>query len=207
MDKKSFIKILVTIIMVFAASFTIRHFQPESTTAVDFSSFPMQKGDWTGRRIEIPQYVYDLLKPKDILMAKFINSDGIEINLLFDFFTSEGSFGGPHSPQNCLPGSGWIIEEVAERKIVLYGREISTGRFKLGFEDKKSIMDFWYITNYGETANDFIFKIYSMLSSLTFQERNVGFVRIIAPNSEPGKKALADFEEVFVSEIYNLMPF
>lgn len=188
-------------------TFVIKHYQPDSTAEVNFDSFPLEKGKWSGSESIIPQYVMELLQPKDILMARFKNDIGDEISLLFDFFSGSGSFGGPHSPRNCLPGSGWIIDSVTDRTITVNSKEITIGRFNLRFEDRVSIMDFWYITNFGETANDYKFKLYSMMTSLTFQERNVGFVRIIAEDSEDGRAALDDFEREFVPEIYNLMPF
>ncbi len=207
MDKKTFLLIFASIVAVYSLTFVIKHYQPESTTEVSFDSFPLKKGSWVGQKSVIPQYVLELLQPKDILMARFRNDVGDEVSLLFDFFSSSGSFGGPHSPRNCLPGTGWIIDSVTDRKIIVHSKEITIGRFNLRFEDRSSIMDFWYITNFGETANDYTFKFYSMMTSLTFQERNVGFIRIIAENSEDGIKALDDFEKLFLPEIYDLMPF
>lgn len=207
MDKKTFLLIFTVIVTVYGMTFVVKHYQPESVTEVNFDSFPLKKGNWVGTKSVIPEYVIQLLQPKDILMARFKNDMGDEISLLFDFFNSSGSIGGPHSPRNCLPGSGWIIDSVTDRTIIVNSREITIGRFNLRLKDRSSIMDFWYITKFGETANDYKFKLYSIMTSLTFQERNVGFIRIIASDTEQGKKAMADFEEVFVCEIYDLMPF
>lgn len=73
--------------------------------------------------------------------------------------------------------------------------------------ESEKVMDFWYITRYGETSNDFTFKFYMMINSLTFRQIDVAFIRIIANDDEEGLLALDDFENVFVEEIYQHLQF
>ena len=68
-------------------------------------------------------------------------------------------------------------------------------------------MDFWYITNYGETANDYVFKFYEMLSALTLQPKDVAFVRFVADGDPQSLEALEQFKELFLPEIYDRLPF
>ena len=68
-------------------------------------------------------------------------------------------------------------------------------------------MDFWYLTGYGETANDYMFKLYSMISSLTFKPNDIAFVRIISDSDAEGLKVLDDFEGIFVEKIYHHLDF
>ena len=73
--------------------------------------------------------------------------------------------------------------------------------------DAAKIMDFWYITKYGETSNDYTFKFYAMLSSLTFKPTDVAFIRIITDNDSASVSALDDFEQSVLEEIYERLPF
>ena len=72
-----------------------------------------------------------------------------------------------------MPGAGWIILENKEHVIGLPDREITCHRLKLLYNQNKHIMDFWYITHHGETGNDYVFKIYEILSSLTFKPKDI----------------------------------
>lgn len=207
MDKKAFILILVISLATFSTAAVIQYYQPESETVVSFDDMPLVASDWVGQRLEIPDYVTDLLRPKDIFSASYSNGQGQSVHLLFDFFVSDGSFGGPHSPRNCLPGSGWEIIEVEERTIVINGLAIPAGRFKIRLNEREQVMDFWYVTNYGATASDYVFKLYSMLGSLSLQPREVAFIRFTASGDPQSIEALDEFEKLIIPEIYSRLPF
>ena len=63
-------------------------------------------------------------------------------------------------------------------------------------------MDFWYITHYGETANDYMFKIYMLVSALTFKPRDIAFVRFVAQDDPKSLAALDEFQSLVLKEIY-----
>lgn len=207
MDKKTFILILVTSLVTFSTAAVIQYYQPDSEAVVSFADMPLTIANWVGQREEIPQYVTDLLRPKDIFSASYVNGRGQSVHLLFDFFISDGSFGGPHSPRNCLPGSGWQIIKVEERSISINGMTIPAGRFRIRLNERQQVMDFWYVTSYGATASDYVFKLYSMLGSLSLKPREVAFIRFTAPGDPKSVEALDEFEKLIIPEIYSRLPF
>ncbi|NOY88705.1 MAG: EpsI family protein [FCB group bacterium] len=207
MDKKNFAVILIILLVTFSIALVIKYYHPSSKEDVNFDDFPMQLGDWQGERDIIPKYVSDLLNPEDIFSASYTNKDGIRVHLFFDYFSSSATYGGPHSPRNCLPGSGWLITATTKRKINIGDRIISVGRFDLQEDREKQVMDFWYVTNFGETSNDYRFKFYELLSSLTFKPKDIGFIRYIADNDPKSLAALDEFEQLFTKEIYKRLPF
>lgn len=207
MDRKSFLIMLAMLGVTLAFCQAIRQFRPAPSAMIDFATFPMQLDDWIGVPDEVPDYVIDLLQPEQIFSATYTNSGGDKVQLFFDYFTSEGGSAGPHSPRNCLPGAGWQITTVEKNVIVLSDRTVPAGRFELRMENAGKVMDFWYITQHGETANDYVFKFYSMLSSLTFRSGDVGFVRFLADQTPEGLAALEEFEQLFISHVYRHLPF
>lgn len=207
MDKKSFGIIIVLLLVTFGLAHAIRSYRPASAGAGDFEQFPRTIGDWYGQEQIIPEPVLEVLNPEAIYAAQYVNAEGREVHLLFDFFSSDAKRGGPHSPRNCLPGSGWIIKNVTRRTVPLGDRVIEAGRFELSWQNQPFVMDFWYVTHWGETANDYAFKLHEMLTSLTFRPRDIGFVRFIAPGDPDGLAALEEFQQQAVPEIYRLFPF
>lgn len=204
MARKTFIAAAALIGVVFLVTTAIKYGQPDSATNINFDSFPLEKGDWSGYRDDIPGYVVDLLHPIDIFSATYTNGTGEQVHLLFDFFSGSG---GPHSPRNCLPGSGWTLLDHESRQIEFDSDTITVYRFRLGKGDQSYVMDFWYVTPLGETANDFVFKLHELATSLAFLPRHVAFIRIVAARTPAGLAALDDFERLFVPEIYALLPF
>ena len=207
MDKKSFSLIIVLLVITFSITLLIKYYRPLSAGDVDFSDFPLELGEWRGEREDVSQAVIDMLNPKDIFSATYTNRDGVKVHLLFDFFSSDETFGGPHSPRNCLPGSGWIILGSEQNNINVGSRNIAADRFALQFNQARRVMDFWYVTEFGETANDYVFKLHLLLSSLTFKPRDVAFVRFVTNDDRVSIAALADFQKIATDEIYDRLPF
>ena len=163
MNKKSFILIILVIIATFCSTFMIKYYRPASSGEVNFDNFPLKIGDWVGYPSEINQGVLDLLKPKDIFSATYVNSDGASVHLFFDFFSSDAVIGGPHSPRNCLPGSGWKIEETESGEIQFKDRTIPAGRFRLTREDSAAMAFSFSSSNNLACC---MFCLYSFLSSI-----------------------------------------
>jgi len=206
MTKKAFAILISILLFTYVFTFAIKQYKPEITIASRLKDFPLQKDGWVGQRENVASFVIDMLNPEEIFSATYTNTAGIKINLLFDYFSPQTK-GGPHSPRNCMPGSGWIIDKVEKKVIVLNGRTVNAGRFYLRLQESSKVMDFWYITRYGDTHNDYIYKLYLMAGSLTFRPTDVAFVRILSDNSKESLQALDEFEKVFVKEIYSHLPF
>lgn len=207
MDKKTFSIVVALLAITFAGATTLKLYRPQSSGNVSFDDFPLELGDWKGMREPIDRWTMELLNPKDIFSATYTNPEGIRVHLFFDFFSSEAAFGGPHSPRNCLPGSGWVINGTEDIPIDIGDRTIKARRFELRREGSVQIMDFWYVTRHGETANDYVFKWYETLSSLTLKPRDVAFIRIVTAGDEKSLAVLPEFEKLFVTKVYSYIPF
>lgn len=207
MAKKTFYLFIVFILLTFALTMTIKFYRPTSEGQVSFADFPVQIGEWKGYPEEISQGVLDLLKPQDIFSATYVHPKGYMVHLMFDFFSSDAVIGGPHSPRNCLPGSGWEVEQGEDKDIDFNGRVIPAGQFILRKDEKVELMDFWYATRYGETASDYTFKLYEILSALTFQPRDKAFIRFITYDTPESRQALSEFQSLALKEIYQRFPF
>jgi EpsI family protein len=206
-SKKAFYSILALILLTSALCFLIRHYSPSPIAIQTNSQFPLSKGQWSGTEDQLSQAVLDMLKPDVIFSGAYLNSENSKVALLFQYYAPQNTEGTPHSPRNCLPGSGWIIENVTDLKLNINGREIKGGRFIISLENKKQAMDFWYITRFGETANDYRLKLYMIAASLTFRPHDVAFVRVVGDGDPAGLAAIADFEQNFIGEVYKYLPF
>ena len=107
---------------------------------------------------------------------------------------------------NCLPASGWVVEGSALRTIDLGTRTLPAKRLMLRYKQVGHVMDFWYVTPWGETSNDYRLKFNEMLTSLTLRSRHLTFVRFVAKDSPECLAALDRFEKTFLPEIYSRLP-
>lgn len=206
MAQKTFFLILSILTITFGFTYAIKHLKPAIGAAKNLGAFPLQLDQWQGKTDVIDQATLDMLSPDQYFSATYANVAGGRVQLFFDYFAHNSSSGGVHSPRNCLPGSGWAILDVEPREININGHIIPASRFHLQLGKARQVMDFWYVTRRGETANDYKFKFYAMLSSLALQPTDVAFIRFVALDNPSGLQALDGFEKISIPAIYDLLP-
>jgi len=204
MDRKTFLLIAVALVLAGLAGWLIKYHSPGALVSSGWSEFPLEKDGWMGTEDVVAQGVIDLLRPDHIFNANYVDAEGFRINLFLGSFSD--ARGGPHSPMNCLPASGWIVESSESRAIALEQRTIPARRLMLRYKHQTYVMDFWYITPLGETANDYQLKLYQMFGALLFQPRHLTFVRFVARDTDQNRAALDRFEGAFVGDIYARVP-
>lgn len=207
MEKKSFIAVLIIFAATFAACMVIKYYRAPVGRKVVIELLPLNIGGWNGKVVEMPAGVRELLAPDQLFSASYISPEGGKVEFFVDYFSPENTTGAIHSPRNCLPGSGWVIIGSEPRTIEAAGKRISANRMYLSYGNSKEVMDFWYITRYGETANDYVLKFNTMISSLTLRPTDKAFVRFVASQDPQGIAALEEFERQFIGEVYSHLPF
>ncbi len=207
MEKKSFIAILFILIFTFLACAVIKYYRAPVGKKVMIEQLPLAIGGWNGAIDIVDPKTRDLLSPDNLFSASYASSSGDRVQLFIDYFSPENTTGAIHSPYNCLPGSGWVITSSNLRTIEIDGRRISASRLNLALGESRAVMDFWYITRYGETASDYRLKLNMMISSLTLRPTDKAFVRFVASDDPQGISAMENFERVFVGQIYGHLPF
>ena len=204
MDRKAFLIIAAIILLSGLTCWAIKYQTPEAIAFSGWSDFPLIKDNWIGKEDIVSQGVIDLLKPDHIFNANYADDLGNRVNLFLGGFSDPR--GGPHSPMNCLPASGWVVEGSAPLTITLGDRTFFAKRLILTYKQVRHVMDFWYITPWGETANDYRLKFNEMLTSLTLHPRHLTFVRFIAKDTPEGLDAIDRFEKAFLNDIYSRLP-
>ncbi len=207
MPKKTFVILLSILLFTFGFTLAIKYYKPASAPVRNLDTFPLELGEWTGQMDQIDQSTIDMLTPDELFSATYVNASGHKVHLFFDYFSAENSARGVHSPRNCLPGSGWIIVHTVDRIIEINNRTIPASRFYLRLGESRQVMDFWYITRNGDTSNDYIFKLFRMLSSLTLRPTDAAFIRFVGDDNPDGLKALAEFEKTFIPYVIDYLPF
>jgi EpsI family protein len=207
MEKKSFIAILTILIFTFAACTMLKYYRAPVGRKVLIEQLPLAANGWVGQSDNVSVDIRELLSPDNLFSATFVGPSGKKVQLFIDYFSPENTTGAIHSPRNCLPGSGWVIKDSKPRLIEVAGRHIKAHRMELLLGESRAIMDYWYITRYGETASDYVLKLNTMISSLTLRPTDKAFVRFVSSDDPQSIAALEDFERLFINDIYTHLPF
>jgi EpsI family protein len=149
------------------------------------SEFPGRVGDWTvEREFPIEKEVQDVLKADDTLSRLYISGDRRDGAALFVAFFQTQRFGqAPHSPKNCLPGSGWQPTQDRKLPIAIPGRQesIVVNEYVVERGDQKSVVLYWYQSHNRAIASEFAAKFWLVSDAIRYHRSDTALVRIIVP--------------------------
>ena len=151
--------------------------------APPFAMFPTMLGPY--RMAEegvVEPEIRDVLKADDILTRSYVGSDGIPVNLFIAAFKTQRNGKTPHSPKNCLPGSGWsqlINEQMTIDLPTLGPRKVNHYVVTKG-GDRSSVI-YWYQSRDRIVGTEYSAKLYSILDSIRYNRSDTAIVRVIVP--------------------------
>ncbi len=173
-----------------------------------FKQFPTQLGGWTGTDVSINEEMLNVLKPSDYLLRIYQNSqERAYIDLFIEYFRSQRESEAPHSPQHCLPGSGWTAVENRRVTLTPPGHEpFSANRYVIAKGDSHMLVLYWFWAHDRGVANEYWAKYYLVRDRIKMNRSDGALVRIIT-KMYPGETVEAAQQRAlpFVSEIVPLL--
>lgn len=158
-----------------------------------FIEFPDAVGGWTAKKQVLEKMYLDALELNDYLLADFRNSQGAVINcyVAFNDFQSKGK--ASHSPDSCLPGSGWELKEPEKISVTdATGRSITINRAMMVMGNDRRLTYYWFDQRGRILTNLYQIKLYNFVDSVAMNRTDGALVRLITPLAEGESPALAD---------------
>lgn len=124
----------------------------------------------------------DVLKADDILSRFYANpSTGEQATLFVAFFETQRTGKAPHSPKNCLPGSGWVPSQSGTRDISIPGEAnpIRVNQYIVARGQSQSIVLYWYQSRSRVIASEYSAKIYTVSDAIRFNRSDTALVRVV----------------------------
>ena len=153
-------------------------------TARPLREFPAQIDGWRlAEEHEIDPEVQRVLRADDTLSRTYVRSGSlVPVNLFVAFFRTQTSGAAPHSPKNCLPGSGYAPVDSGTMRIPA-GRagEVEVNRYIVARGDARSVVLYWYQTPARIVASEFAAKFWLVADSIRYRRSDTSLVRIVVP--------------------------
>jgi EpsI family protein len=175
------------------------------------SGVPKQLGAWRflTEGVVNPETMA-VLQADDVLNRMYTNGT-IPANLFVAGFRSQRTGKAPHSPKNCLPGSGWL--PLADREITLdVGRQmpIPVNRYVIAYGDQRQLVYYWYQSRDRAVADEFKAKFWVVADAIRYNRTDTALIRVIVPiidrNEEAADRAAADFVRAFYNTVLQYLP-
>lgn len=149
---------------------------------VPLSSFPAQLGNWTSTDIELDAKTLEVLGPGDFLERVYQDpaAKSPVIDLFLAYFPSQRAGDTIHSPQHCLPGSGWNPEENTRVMLSLPGHgPFPANRYVIAKAGARKLVLYWYWAHDRGVASEYWAKFYLVKDAIRLNRSDGALVRIV----------------------------
>ena len=202
--RKPYVQLLTAILMVQAVVF---YWASRGETQVNLSrplaKFPQQSGDWHVQSVGVVEpEILEVLRADDTLTRWYTSPHG-GANLFVAFFKTQRTGQSPHSPKNCLPGTGWVPSQTGVIDIPVAGMDtIHVNRYVVAKGENRSLVLYWYQTPSRVIADEFAAKYYLIRDSIQYHRSDTSLVRVVVPIEGGNDEAATRVGVEFIQAVY-----
>jgi EpsI family protein len=155
--------------------------------------------------VKIEQETLDVLKADDTLNRIYIDPQRTsQVYLFVAFFKTQRYGQAPHSPKNCLPGSGFEPIESGPISIAVPGRDkpIEVNRYLTARGEEKSVTLYWYQSHNRIIAGEFAAKFWLIADSIRYHRSDSSLVKVVVPVRDNDAATATRIATEFVQTIF-----
>jgi len=162
-------------------------------------SFPRQVLSWQGQDRPLDMRTREVLGDGVFLSRGYMSPTELPIDFFIAYYPTQRTGSTPHSPQNCLPGAGWVFSESKAVTVQLEGgRTFTTREYLISKGAERSLVFYWYQAHGRAITNEYSAKIYLFLDAVTMNRTDGSLVRVLTPlrngeDSAAGRARLSRF--------------
>lgn len=163
----------------------INWFEQRGEVAVErraLSEIPATLGDWhqKGAEIRFDDSTEKVLRTTDYTMREYVSADNRIANLYVGYYASQRAGATYHSPQNCLPGAGWEMNQpqIIEVKTAS-GKTFTANKFIVENGIYREVLIYWYEGRGRRVASEYSDKIFTVFDSVWRRRTDGAMVRVM----------------------------
>ncbi len=169
--------------------------------------FPAQVANWReAQNYPVEQEIRDQLKADDLLNRLYQDGSS-RAGLFVAYFKTQRTGQSPHSPKNCLPGSGWDRVASGFMDVTVAGQPepIRINRFVVSHGDEKSVVLYWYQSQRRVIASEFSAKFWLVMDSIRYHRSDTALVRVTVPVANNDQDAATAIGVQFVQTLFPIL--
>src|SRR3984957_18373047 len=173
----------------------------------DLTGFPRQIGTWERIREDPVDPATEAQLGADRLVSSTYARKGQIANLLVAWFQSQrAGTSQPHSPQVCLPASGWVPEANGTIDIATSAGPITINRYVIAKGAERAVVLYWYQTPRRVVAGEWAAKFWLMSDALRDRRTDTSLVRVTSwVSKDQDLAATTEVASQFSQRLYPLL--
>jgi EpsI family protein len=201
-----------TVLIVLQGALIYSAVRPESPpSGRALAQFPTSLGSWTLLQEGVIDADTQAVLKADDLLNRYYSGGGAGANLFVAAFRSQRNGKAPHSPKNCLPGSGWTPLESSYASIDVGGPvPIQVNRYVVAHGDERSLVMYWYQSRERAIASEYTAKFWVVVDAMRLNRTDTALVRVVVPivnrDEAAADKSAADFIRSFYGPLRQYLP-
>jgi len=207
--QSKYARVLSVVLIVQAALFYSASHGENIVPVRPLDQVPKQIGSWfMTQQGVVEKETLDILKADDTLTRNYGSQvEGGGVNLFVAYFRTQRSGQSPHSPKNCLPGSGWsqTVSGYIDIPIEQTHQTIRINRYIVSKGDEKSAVLYWYQTPHRVIANEYDAKFWLVADSVRYHRSDTALVRIVVPVRRDQDDKAVELGVKFVQTAYPVL--
>jgi EpsI family protein len=169
------------------------------------AEFPAEVGGWRqqGRDFRFDAATEAVLSADDYVSRDYVAADGASAASLYvGYYSTQRTGATYHSPLNCLPGSGWTLNEPGRVEIrpADGSRAFEANRYVIEHGGDRQLMVYWYQGRGRAVASEYVDKVYTVFDSIRRRRSDGSMVRVLVPVRGSEAQALERAAE-FASQV------
>lgn len=202
--RSKFVYALTLVLVVQAFLFYSASHGENTPLPAPLSTFPFTMGPW--HLVEegvIDQETRDVLKADDLMSRVYASNEG-GAELFIAYFKTQREGQSPHSPKNCLPGSGWqtVPAESGRVDVPVPNGSIHINRYVVSKGEAQSVVYYWYQQQGRVIADEFAAKFYLVSDSIRRHRSDAALVRIVVPTRADSVQKAEQVGVDFIASAY-----
>jgi EpsI family protein len=171
--------------------------------------FPLQVGEWQGKRQFMGDELINTLHLSDYTMIDYRNPGRRTVDFYVAYYESQRKGESTHTPATCLPGSGWVFEDSGLLTFPTPGHldgSLTVSRAFMTKMNARQLVYYWFPQRGRILHSLFELKFFAFWDALIRQRTDGALIRLITPLSElePAEQGDQRLQE-FTREILPLL--
>ncbi|HYO91636.1 MAG TPA: EpsI family protein [Pyrinomonadaceae bacterium] len=175
----------------------------------ELKEFPAQVGQWrqVGADTRFDKATEQVLRADDYLSRAYAGPDNRVASFYVGYYATQRNGATYHSPLNCLPGSGWTMNDPAtvEIKPADGSAPFEANRYIIENGSDRQLLVYWYQGRGRKVASEYWGKIYTVIDSAKRRRSDGAMVRIMLPVGNNEQAALSAATQL-AAEIAPVLP-
>jgi exosortase D (VPLPA-CTERM-specific) len=176
------------------------------------SELPKVLGEWRqrGDDFKMGEAAEKILRATDYTMREYTLPDGRIANIYVGYFASQRTGTTIHSPQNCLPGSGWIMKDPGIVTVTpANGIPFEANRYIIENGIYKEVMLYWYQGRGRTETSEYKAKLDTVVDSVSKRRTDGSMVRVMTTvgyDEAAADRAALDLAAKLADELPGFIP-